>query len=355
MKKTHNSVDTDTSGGYDPRRQEVMDNPYVFYDRWHASSPVVYASSIDRYLVARDRDIREACMRHDIFSNETGTDKGLGEDAGALVSADEPLHTKQRNLVNLAFSPKRVQESAPFITVLTDELIDAFSARGECELVSDFAIRIPSRVIAGILGIPSADLEQIQYWCDLGQLSASYPEKFLDEAREAMIGYSGYMKQLIELKQDADARGKPEDDLITALAAAEIDGEKLREWELLQIIWLLMTAGYETTTALIANAVYLLSAHPDQKEKLLADPRLIEPAIEEVLRQEPSTLGVPRRMKKDHTLGGVTIPAGCDVALMTGSGNRDEEMWDNPDDFDITRPRTSCADISLSGSAYTPV
>ena len=218
-------------------------------------------------------------------------------------------------------------------------MIDGFIDRGGCEFVSEFGVLVPSRVVSRILGFPPEDFPAIKHWSDIGQRSAADPERYLDQAREAMLGFAGYIEESLAARQREIDAGQPaRDDVLTALYLARIDGESLGRKELAQIVWLLMTAGYETTASLLSNAVYLFSEHRDQYRKLMRDPSLIDAAVEEVLRLEPPTVAVPRRAREDCEIDGFRIPAGSGLGWMTPTANRDAARWENPNAFDITRP-----------------
>ncbi|HKY92155.1 MAG TPA: cytochrome P450 [Nevskiaceae bacterium] len=325
------------TAGYDPLDAADLSDPYRHYRRLREQCPVAWSNRLGAHIVSRHQDIKSICRQPELFSNEGTIDAGFG-DVKFLVMADDPLHRRQRNLVDQVFTLQRVALLEPFLEELADRLIDGFVADGTCDLVQRFSLMIPANVIARMLGVPVEDVDKFKRWAEDGIRAAANQEQYLEQAMVSALELGEYVTAAVELRKPAIERGEPGDDLLTALITAEVDGNRLEPIELFFVVWQLLTAGHETTTSLISSAVALLSAHPEQRALLLADPGLIEQAVEEVLRFEGPAQAMPRIAKQDLALHGQTIKAGEKVTVMFGSGNRDPDIWADPDRFDITRP-----------------
>ena len=323
--------------GYDPRDPEALRNPYPDYQRLREGCPVAYSTGLNAHVVSRADDVRNICKQAQLFSNEGTIDAGFG-DVRILVLADDPLHRRQRSLVTVAFTPGRVAQLEPYIEALADRLIDGFIADGHCDLVARFAIMIPATVISKMLGVDVNDLDKFKRWADAGMRAAAYGGEHLEAAMVSALEFAEYITAAAAERKPEIERGQPRDDLLTGLLTAEIDGERLTNEELFFVCWQLLTAGHETTTSLISSCVWLLSEHPEQKAKLLADPNLTEQTIEEVLRFEGPAQAMPRRVKQDTDFVGTQLKAGELVTVLFGSANRDASAWEDPERFDITRP-----------------
>jgi cytochrome P450 len=241
-----------------------------------------------------------------------------------LVTKDPPDHRKLRNLVNLAFTPKAVARLSGRVAEITQELLDGVRAKGEMDIVSDLAFPLPARVIAELLGVPRDDWDIFQRWARVDGVGAG--------SAGVRSEVHPYFARLLE-----ERRRAPREDLLTALAVAEIDGERLSEHELVSFCFLLLVAGQETTKNLIANFVLTLSEHPEVQDELVRQPELMPKAVEEVLRYLPPVWFLMRRTTSDVELSGVRIPAGEMVLPWTASANRDSTRFPDPDRLDVRR------------------
>ena len=246
-----------------------------------------------------------------------------------LVAKDPPDHRKLRSLVNLAFTPRAVARLSGRVAEITQELLDRVRGRGEMDVVADLAFPLPARVIAELLGVPREDWDIFQRWAALDANSPGGRSGFLGSAVDEI---HAYFSGLLE-----DRRREPREDLLTALAAAEIDGERLSEHELVSFCFLLLFAGQETTKNLIANFVLTLADHPEARDELLRRPELVPGAIEEVLRYLPPVWFLMRRTTAEVELSGVRIPAEELVVPWMASANRDSTQFQDPDRFDVRR------------------
>jgi cytochrome P450 len=251
-----------------------------------------------------------------------------------LLTADPPVHTRFRKLVNLAFSMKRVDAIEAQIRGIAERLIDAFPADGRIDFVHDFAVPLPVAVIASQIGIHD-DVATVKRWSDafadrLGGMISK--ERELECARE-VVEFQHAMKAQIDAR-----RASRTEDLLSDLVHATVEGEQpLDDAEILSILQQLMVAGNETTTSTLAGGVLLLIQNPDQQAKVRADRRLVGNMVEEMLRLESPTAGLWRVVKQDAELGGVAIPAGSMMMLRFAAANRDPAKFENPDAFDVAR------------------
>jgi len=249
-----------------------------------------------------------------------------------MLNRDPPDHTRLRTLVTQAFSPRLVDRMRGRIQTLSDELLDRVERRGRMDLIADYALPIPTTVIAEMLGVPVADRHKFHRWSS-AMLAAGATRFGLLRAMPSALLFMRYIRRFIKIRR-ADLR----DDLISALITAQEASERLNDDELLSMILLLIVAGHETTVNLIASGMLALLEHPDQLERLRNDPGLIKPAIEELLRfTAPVETATERFASEDVELAGVKISKGDLVLAAIASANRDESRFVNPDRLDITR------------------
>jgi cytochrome P450 len=251
-----------------------------------------------------------------------------------LLNLDAPDHTRIRALVNKAFTPRRVAALRERVAALVDELLAPAAARGELELVRDLAHPLPVIVIAELLGVPASDRDAFRHWSNgvaqiIDPLSA---ERGLARARESATALAGYFRSML-----AQRRAEPREDLLSAMIAAEQDGRVLGEGDLLSLCTLLLAAGHETTTNLIANAVLALLRFPEQAERLRAEPSLLPTAVEEFLRFDSPVQYTDRVAREDVELGGQHIPRGRPIALLLGAANHDPAQFAAPHRLDVGR------------------
>ncbi len=251
---------------------------------------------------------------------------------------DAPAHTKLRALISRAFTPRVVSNLEPLIFELSRQLLDRAVERGEMDVAADFSVPLPMQVIATMIGIPTKDWAQFRSWSD-GILKLSYARSGGAEAEEAGREFqrvtaemSPYLAEMIR-----ERRAAPQNDLLTRLIEAEVDGEKLSHEEILGFFQLLVVGGQETTANLINNAIVCFLDHPDQLALLRNAPELLTTAIEEVLRYRSPVQWVMRTPRQKIEMHGKTIEAGKLVLAMIGSANRDPGAFKDPDRFDIRR------------------
>lgn len=249
----------------------------------------------------------------------------------SLLNIDGADHNRVKALVHKAFTPRMVERMREQTQEITDESLNTGLRRGEMDLLEDFALPIPLRVIGRILGVPDEDHGRFKTWTHaIISLSSSNPLMLIP----TLLGFLRYMRRLIKKRRE-----QPQDDLISALAAAQEGDDALSDAEVLSMIFLLLSAGHETTVNLIGTGAYALLQHPEQIERLRNDPKLIASAVEELVRYVvPVETGTERYAVRDTEVAGTVIPQGEHVVVVIASANRDPVQFENPDTLDIARP-----------------
>ncbi|ANH37619.1 Cytochrome P450 107B1 [Nocardioides dokdonensis FR1436] len=330
-------------------------DPYGYLGGLRAVEPVYWNARYRSWVLTRHADVSVA-MTDGRFSSDRIAPVIARERARArpdldlvetfelldrwLVFRDPPEHTRFRRLVHKAFSPRIIASMRGEVERVADELVEAArveaeAADGVVDLIREVAFPLPAIVIASMLGVPAQDRERFKDWSDdisalvFGALDD--PDRH-GRARVGMLELVGYISALLERVREV-----PGDDLASALVQARDGEESLTEDELVAICVNLLFGGHETTTNLIANSVLAFIEHPDQAELLRADGSLAGAAIEEMLRFDGPAKSVVRIAAEDIELGGRTIRAGDRVFVMLAGANRDPEVFEDPDRFDITR------------------
>ena len=248
-----------------------------------------------------------------------------------MLDLDPPDHTRLRALVHKAFTPRLVERMRERIQTLADELLERVARRGEMDLINDYALPLPMTIITEILGVPAGDRDKFHKWSK-AVVSLSSPNPTVKVIPSVWM-FIRYLRRFFKMR-----RREPRDDLASALIQAEEAGDRLSEDELLAMVFLLLIAGHETTVNLIGSGVLALLEHPDQMERLRREPSLIKPAVEELLRfTAPVFMTTERYAREDASVLGVTIPRGEMTLGVIGSANRDEAVFENPDELDVTR------------------
>jgi len=326
---------------------ETLANPYPTYQRLRTTDPVHWDESIRAWILTRYDDItallrdqRLSSDRRELFTKMvegTGLEQMYENASNSMINNDAPRHTRLRGLVSKAFTPRAVEALTPFIQKKVDELLDAVQQRGRMEFIEDFAYPLPVTVIAGLMGVPLKDLVQFRKWSDDQAIVASggpavVPREALQQAMASGMEMRTYFQQII-----AERRAHPQNDLFTAMIQAEEAGDRLSENELLSNLNLILIAGHETTTNLLGNGLLALLQHPDQFEKLKANPSLVDSAVEEMLRYHGSVQFIQRVARADVQVCGQTIRKGQHVFLCVAAAAHDPEHFADPERFDITR------------------
>ena len=326
-----------------PMLPENRSDPYPTYAFIRRHEPVHHAP--DGTWVVTRYDHAASVLRDPRFSTNPARLRG-GVDqlrspvrqAGSnlMLFLDPPDHTRLRSLVSQAFTPRTVDSLKPRIERLVGELLDAVIERGDGELdvLADLAYPLPTVVICELLGVPVADRESFKVWAaGASRLLDNYVEQaVLMEGMAAGMELARYLTNLIE-----ERRQQPGGDLLSALIAAEAEGDRLTQAELLSTVSLLLIAGFETTMNLIGNGMLALLRHPSEMDRLRADPGLVRSAVEEFIRYDGPVHVTARIALTDVELGGRMIREGEQLALSLGAANRDPEQFPDPDRLDVGR------------------
>lgn len=253
----------------------------------------------------------------------------------SLVFNDPPLHTRVRKIMVGALTPRAIAAMEPGLIRLVDDLLDRMGP--EADLIPEFAAAIPVEVIGNLFDMPHAERGPLRDWslAILGALEPVLTDDQKDRGNRAVTEFCGYLKDLVARRRANP--GDPATDVLTRLMQGTRDGEQLTEVELLQNCIFILNAGHETTTNLIGNGLDLLLDYPDQRDVLIAQPDLIDSAIEEILRHQSSNQLGNRITTSTTEIGGVDVSAGTRIHMLIGAANRDPAQFDDPDRFDITR------------------
>jgi len=294
------------------------------------------AASADAGRVAPDA-VPEGLIYHQPERNPVADDMARAiEDNRPFIFRDPPEHTKMRGLVQKAFTPRMVEGLRPRIAAIVETLLDRACARGHIDVVADLAYPLPIQVICEMLGIPEGDRDRFSEWSRV--LSRSLDPEFLQpkdatEERIAAVGaFGAYFLPLLE-----ERRRAPGDDLLSALAVAEEDGEPLTDGQMMMTAILLLVAGHETTVNLISGGVLALLSNPGEQARWRADPSLTPGAVEELLRFVSPVQMTGRVLTEDMELSGTRVPAGRYVLAMLASANRDPAVFTDPDTLVLDR------------------
>ena len=317
--------------------------PHHFYKVLRREAPVYRHPEPDGpgfWALTKYEDIVTVSMDSATFSSwQGGTNiPDLPEDGLAFIrmimlNMDPPQHTKYRRLVSKGFTPKIVQAMEPHVRTIANDIIDRVAERGQCDFVTDIAAELPLQVILELMGVPVEDRYLVFEWSNrlIGFDDPDYqttPEQGMVAATEMFM----YANQLA-----VDRKRSPQRDVISTLLQAEMDGEALTETEFDAFFVLLSVAGNETTRNLISGGMLALMEHPEERQKLLADPSLIVTAVDEMLRWVTPVMYFRRTVTKDTSIRGQQIRIGDKVVMYYGSGNRDEDVFPDGDVFDVSR------------------
>jgi cytochrome P450 len=320
---------------------ETRRNPFPLYDLVRQACPVMFEPNSGLWLIFDYAGVKRALDDTETLGSDMGS-IGAHSTPSWLVFKDPPRHTKLRNIISQAFTPRVVAAMEPRIRQLSRDLLDRSIEHGEMDVAADFSVPLPMRVIAEMIGIPEKDWQRYTRWSN-AMLQLSYSVRGMSPGKEAATAaneefyavtaeMSDYLAQLV-----ADRRERPQDDLLTRLATAEVDGERLSPEDLLAFFQLLIVGGQETTTNLINNAVLCLLDNPEQLALLRRSPELLPSAIEETLRYRSPFQFLFRGTRREVEVHGQVIPAGKLVLLVLGSANRDPKQFRDAHRFDITR------------------
>jgi cytochrome P450 family 142 subfamily A polypeptide 1 len=332
----------------DPR---FYDDPWDGYRWLRQHDPVHWDATNELWVVSRHEDVSHVSRHQELYSAAQGVRPKVAAPM-SIISMDDPEHTRQRRLINRGFTPARVRELADHMREITAELLDEVQERGRIDFVEDFAIHLPLIIIAEMLGLDPEQRNRLYKWSDAmmagdGHLDPESPQ--LLAAAEAFGEYAGMCAELIEERRGRDDLV----DLISILTNAQAEGALsaggmadgqealgpagMTTDELFMFLTLLIVAGNETTRNALTGGMLAFSRFPEQKQKLLDDPSLIDLAVDEVVRFVTPVLTFSRTVTETHEYQGRTLEAGQKVFMLYQSANRDEAVFEAPDEFRIDR------------------
>jgi cytochrome P450 len=323
-------------------------DPFPIFRRLQDEDPVHWSDAVKGWNVTRYDDVRAIALDRELSADRvrpffavlpSEEQRKLADLAHYLtlwaVFKDPPDHTRLRGLLNRAFTPRAVEALRPNIARIVDDLLDNIAARGEADLIADFAYPLPASVIMDMLGVPRSDLAVMKVWSDDIALFVGIARTTPGKHARAQAGtreMAAYFRRLV-----AERRKAPRDDMISALIAAEEQAQHLTEDEIVATCILLLFAGHETTANLIGNGVLALLRHPEQLAKLRARPELAASAVEECLRYDGPSGALARVVAVAQEMGGRHLKQGDRVYAWMNAANRDPRRFPDPDRFDIER------------------
>lgn len=323
---------------YDPTSWEIQENPYPVYRWLRDEAPVYHNEALNFWALSRFQDVWDATVDWESFTSTRGpTLEKVDSPLPLMISMDPPQHTRVRALVAKAFTPRRVAAMEPIVREITRERLAGLEPGMQIDLFEQLASSMPMDVISSMLGVPAEHRDRVRHLTN--EMMHREPGELDVSDRHRQIGAELFatFNDLIDAR-----RKRPQQDLISALIEAELEGEdgeptKLTQLEILGFCMLLGNAGHETTARLICNSAVTLARHPDQRRELVSDPSLLPDAVEELLRYDPPSQVQGRWSTRPVELHGITIPEDVRVLLLTGAAERDPREFDEPDRFDIRR------------------
>jgi cytochrome P450 len=333
---------------YDPRDRATIDDPIPVLRRLQDEDPVHWSDVLGGWVITRYADVKRVQLNHDISADRlTPFYASLPPQQRDKISVlihylntwvafkDPPDHTRLRRLMNALLSPRQIQGLRPQIEQAVDYYLDKLSDRMEFDFIRDFAFPLPATVIMFLCGLPAEDMEKVKVWSEMmkpfiGSATAS-PEKY-EMAQSGAIGMAEYFRSVIRQRQ-----ARPGDDIISRMIGAQDQHGGLTEDELIGTCMLFLFGGHETTTNLIGNGTRALIRFSEARNQILREPRLIDSAIEEILRYDGPTGAVVRVVKVAHELHGRQLQAGDRIFIMINAANHDPRQFDAPERFDIRR------------------
>jgi cytochrome P450 len=345
--------------GSEPVEGTQQEDPYAGFKELRETQPVNLTPD-GGWRLTRYEDIQYLLRKASSGMRLTnGLIPGQQEDVPGsglfMLLQDPPTHTRLRKLVKKAFTPRAIEAWRPRVHAITNDLLDRVAERGEMDLVADLARPVPATLICELLGVPVEDQDDFTQWTadathglvTVRGLGDEAMSKRVEAASGALIAY---FSQLIETR-----RSKPSEDLLSVLIAAEEDGDKLAPLELLSQSIGLLIAGFETTIGLIGNGLTTLIRRPDELARLRAHPELTVSAVEECLRYSGPIVATVRVLHEPTMFGGYEIPCDAQIVAILAAGNRDPDVFEDPERFDIGRyapGRDTPAHLSFGGGAH---
>ncbi len=334
---------TDNPPTLDPYDYDFHEDPYPYYKRLRDEAPLYRNDRLGFWAVSRHADVVAGFRNSTSLSNKFGVSldpASRGPHASKTMSflaMDDPAHLRLRTLVSKGFTPRRIRELEPRVTEIAhrhlDTMLEKVGATGSTvDYVTEFAGKLPMDVISELMGVPEPDRQTLRAWADGVMHREDGVTDVPPEAIEASLNLIVYYQDMV-----AQRRKQPSDDLTSALLEAEIDGDKLTDDEILGFLFLMVIAGNETTTKLLANAAFWGHKNPDQLTPVYSDLERVPLWVEETLRYDTSSQILARTVEGEVTFYDTTVGDGEILLLLPGSAHRDERVFENPDDFVIGR------------------
>ena len=324
---------------YDPYKEEIWRDPYPTFRRMREEAPVYYNGDYGFYALTLYDDVKDALMDVETYSSARGNileiiQANVEAPRGIIIMEDPPIHTVNRGVLSMLFTPKNIEPLEPRIREFCNQCFDVAQDKSSFDFVRDLGAQMPMRVIGMLLGIPDQDLQAVREAAD-ARIRTERGKPLDATSISDGADFAGYIDWRVE---------NPSDDIMTQLLNAEFTDEtgtrrKLTREEIQAMVTVLAAAGNETTNRLLGWIGKILAEHPDQRRDLAANPGLIPDMVEEVLRFEPPGPHAARYVTRDVSLHGHTIPAGSAVDLLLAAANRDERRFERGDSFDIRRAK----------------
>jgi len=322
----------------DPYDYDFHEDPYPYYKRLRDEAPLYHNEELKFWALSRHTDVVQGFRNSTSLSNRHGVALdpiSRNDEAHRVMSflaLDDPGHLRLRTLVSKGFTPRRIRELEGRVVEIAVQHLDVALQSDTFDFVDDFAGKLPMDVISDLMGVPDEDRVRIRALAD-GVMHredgvSDVPAEAMQASGELLVYYADMVKE---------RRKKPSDDLTSALVEAEIDGDRLTDEEIMAFLFLMVVAGNETTTKLLANAAYWGFKNPDQLAPVFDDHSLVKPWVEETLRYDASSQILARLVSADIAMYDTTIPEGDVLLLLPGSGNRDERAFEDPDSYCIGR------------------
>ena len=330
----------------DPR---LYDDPWDTYRWLREHSPIHHDVTNDLYVVSRHEDVSHISRHQERYSAAQGVRPNVPA-VMSIISMDDPEHTRQRRIISKGFTPRRVRELTEHMREVCNQVIDEIADRGECDFVEDFAIHLPLIIIAELMGLDPEQRMKLYRWSDDMMAGDGHVDPDDPVMIKAGQAYGEYVTECIQLIEER--RSAPTEDIISILTGAYDSGElsieeamladaeaaaNLDDDELLMFLTLLVVAGNETTRNAISGGLLAFSRFPEERDKLIADPSLIDSTIDEIVRFVSPVLSFHRTVTEAHTYQGVDFVPGDRILMLYQSANRDETVFDDPDTFRIDR------------------
>lgn len=342
---------------YDPRDPKLRKDPYPFYKKLRETDPV-YLTPFGYWAVSGYEETA-SLLRDPRLTSEFHHDKKWTEHRGGwespvvtstrkwMLMLDGASHRRIRGLVNPVFSARAILKMRPRIVEILHKILDDMGSGEGIDLIDNLALPVPVTVICGLVGLPVEDRDQCRLWTEaIGHVvDPALTDETQKKMNTALVEFRAYIGEHL-----AKRRQEPQDDILSRMLAAEVDGEKLSEDEIVANVLLLFNAGHETSVNLIGNGMLALLRHPDQLQALRENPELIEEGIEEFARYDAPVQLVARIATEDIEVGGKHIPAGSKIMLLLGAANRDERRYEDADRLNLSR--TDIKPLAFGGGPH---